>query len=112
MLVSMSDTTPDSPKPVLAFDEVHYYKVDYHALDSFIDEAYGIQGFSCAAVQEWGNDSQHRVSVDGGMNAWDQQNVEKVKRGEDPNYCLRAVMNDLCAKGYIKPGTYLIDVCW
>jgi threonine synthase len=100
-------------KPTLKMKKVSYLEIECRDLDKFIQEVYDIPYFSCAAVEEWRNDSQHRICVEKEeLYKWDRDKIEEVKAGKEPNYSLRAVMIDMCNQGLIEPGDYLISVCW
>lgn len=61
------------------------------------------------------NDTTHEFVAEDNNNEyqWDKETVEKaVENGYMPCYQYYAFMNDLCSKGYIKPGRYFIRVSW
>lgn len=100
------------PNPTLRVKKTSYFEVDYNDLDTFINKVYGIKGFSCAATEEWGNDSQHRVYVEKKpLASYDAPKVEK-NNILNADYNLRAIMQDLANRDLIEPGIYLINVCW
>jgi hypothetical protein len=100
-------------QPTLKIKKVSYFQIEYHDLDKFIQAVYGIRYFSCVAVEEWSNDSKHQIHVEKEeLQKWDLDKIEEVKFGKEPSYSLRAVMTDMCNRGLIEPGSYLINVCW
>lgn len=101
------------PKPTLNVKKVSYFQIEYGDLDRFIQEVYNIPHFSCVSVEDWNNNSQHRIVIrKKELSKWEQEDLKNVKLGREPGYSLRAVMTDLCNQGLIEPGNYLICVCW
>lgn len=103
-----------SKVPVLKVKTETFHTVDYNDLEVFIKETTG-QTYEVACGEEWGNDSQHRVRVDGVLATWEQKNWDKFKASgelDQESFLLRAIMNGLCSEGKLPAGTYLVDVCW
>lgn len=99
-------------KPVLKSETETIIKVQYFDMDEFIEEATG-HTYEVVASEEWGNDSQHRFAIDGKLGDYEQKEWDQFKKtGECGTYFLRTILNGLCADKFIKPGNYLISVCW
>lgn len=100
------------PKPVLRCETETIHKTEYHELDSFIEAVTG-HTYECVASEEWSNDSQHRFDVDGILADYEQKEWDKFKKtGEEKSYGLRTILDGLVKDGHLKPGIYLITVCW
>lgn len=101
-------------QPVLKCETVCYKQVDYYELDKFIQTAYGIKEFSCVDDQEWNNNSKYTVWAEKEpLHDFDQKKLEEFLSGKSrPDYMLRTLLNDLCNKGLLEPGKYLIAVSW
>lgn len=112
----------------LQYSTETYRVVTYHELERFINETLKPSTpFSIVADQEWGNDQyriiqvddRHPVLVDGklehrpGISEYEKKKVQQwLDTGQRAPFMLSAILNDLCAKSLIKPGTYLVDICW
>ena len=88
------------------------YVIDYHDFGTFVQEVYGLR--DRFDILETPNDSTHSYSgIDGKMSEYEEtQLAEMIKDGCGEYYRLADILNDLCRKGKIVPGDYLIDVCW
>lgn len=90
-----------------------YIVVNYEDLDEAITEEYGFKqdkyGFECTAAEEWNNDSNYVINVDGENDKWDQAKVDKK---ESSFGSVRAYLNDMAKRGLIAKGEYLIKVSW
>lgn len=95
------------------FKEVLNIEVDYSDLNTFISSAYQLsKDFECHI--ESPNDSTHsfRVSAEE-LDNYEQKRLEKIKtQGWCAIHETGTVLNDLCHKKIIKPGNYLVSVCW
>jgi len=88
------------------------HEVSWSNLEQFVAEKTGVNNYSFVATEECGNDSVHEFKVTG----------ELVYGEDDTNMWIASegrtwISNDnildwLCAKGHIEPGTYLVSVCW
>ena len=88
------------------------HKVDYHDIQQFIAATYGLTEF--CAIGESENDSVHEYNVtskDG-----DEYDAKRLDEILADKYCthweLGIVLDDLCRKGLLPAGNYLVDVCW
>lgn len=88
------------------------HTVDYGDLDEFIAASYGLDTFE--GTLESPNDSTHRFTVSD--KSLDEYAIEDVKgfieRKSCEHYSLGDILDDLCVKGLIPAGTYLVEVCW
>lgn len=86
--------------------------VDYNDLDKFINYSYSREDFYFVAEEECGNYTNIIFNVTGELSKWDVEDVRKFGSGENSSPGTRALLNDLCKQGKIKPGMYLIKVYW
>ena len=92
--------------------KVEFFVVDYGDFESFVKEIYG-KDFCFVSQEEANNDSEYEFDVDGDVDKWSGEQVEKFKAGDIGTYGLpRALLNDMCKNGHIEPGAYLVKVCW
>lgn len=100
------------------YEPINYLVVEEEELNRFVTEYYKLKTpFSCRANEGWKNDSVHRADVEKGQ--MDGDDVWKVKSlVGDPDtsvvqhFSVGSILRDLCDKGAIQPGHYLIEVCW
>jgi hypothetical protein len=86
--------------------------VEVDDLERFIKEATG-HTYEIVPNEEWGNDEQHRIEVDGDLLDFHQENWDAFKStGYQHQYRLQSIMNGLCADGHLQPGTYVVNVSW
>jgi ubiquitin C-terminal hydrolase len=90
-----------------------YSIVHFKDLEKLIKKVYGKE-YNIPASMEWSNDSSHEVNINKTFSAW---NVEMIKWLSEPNNnevhgALYAILNDLCLRGELPAGEYLIEVCW
>jgi hypothetical protein len=86
------------------------FVVEDHELNRFVEDVYGLQDYNVACSEEWSNDTEHRVEARKEELA--QYYKDKLKDLSTNSYTLSAIMSDLCNRDLIKPGVYLITVCW
>lgn len=88
------------------------FEIDFGDLEDFIKEVYkkipNIDNYNFVASQEGNNDSVYDFEVNGEI---DEYNMVKILKG-DFSYCNAEFLNMLCRDGYIKSGTFLVNVCW
>lgn len=107
---------PPAPKkklqPKLKCERETILSTEYHELERFIKECTG-HDINVVAMEEWGNDSQHRFHVDGKLNDYDREQWENFKKtGSEESFCLRYILDGLCSEGKLEKATYLVTVCW
>ncbi len=100
---------PSKPSPKLNAHVVTLFKVSYHDLERFIQEATG-RTISVPAEMEWSNGEDHEVTID--RNADDADDYEDFLAGRRTNYALFAIMDGLARDGLLAKGKYLIEVLW
>lgn len=86
--------------------------VDAFDLDTFIAKAYGLDNFECSL--ESPNDSSHTFTVEAKpLDEWTTKAVaEFIGRKSCEIYSLGGILDDLCLKGEVEPGDYIVSVCW
>jgi hypothetical protein len=86
--------------------------VDYKDIDAFISHHMG-RSFECVAAEEWGNDTDKSMEIDGNVNAFDRRDVEAFKGGtHNGSFLTRQILEVLCADGKLPSGNYTIRVSW
>lgn len=94
----------------ICLHEKHTYHMDAFGLEHITRMVYGNK----IKMLESPNDTTHEYSITGeGLDDYDQETLNKaIKFGglEEWNYNL--ILEDLCEKGYVKPGEYFIRMCW
>lgn len=96
----------------LKAEKVTYYSVEYGDLEKLVQEVYPekYSDYCFVSTQECGNDSSHTFNIDGKLGeVWEKWDKKRFEEGNAHNYL---ILNKLCADKYIKPGKYIIDVCW
>ena len=98
--------------PTLACQKVCYTEVKYHDLDDFIQEVYGHE-FSCVADQEWNNDTKKTVWAEKeNLALYDQVKLDEFVKEGKYNFSLHVILSDLCNRGLMEPGKYLVSISW
>ena len=94
----------------LKFETRKIYVVNYFDLDNFINHHYPNlkNRFEFAADEEMANDVDKLYSITGELDKYDEKHL---KDGNE-RYMARTYLNDLCKKGIIPSGEYLIIVSW
>lgn len=96
--------------PALNIQKVTYWQISRRDLNRFICECYQINEYEICATEEWTRDALHVIFVEKEpLYEWDLEKIWGVKTGKEPSFSLRPVMTDLCNRGFIEPGSYLID---
>ena len=87
-------------------------KVEVGDLEEFIREQTD-HTYEIVPNEEWGNDEQHEIIVDGHLDEWGIKNWDSFKTtGVEHRYRLRTIMNGLCADGKLPAGIYVVNVSW
>ncbi len=88
---------------------------DYNDIEEIILEEYGYQ-YEIMPMEEVGSSQYAAVyEVDvsqGELDEYEQGYIDNLKQGRPDQYCLGAIMQDLCNKGKLEAGSYIIDVSW
>jgi hypothetical protein len=95
------------------FKQVIYNEIDYRELEELIKTQYNLDDFQ---IIESPNDSSHTFSIDGillGDGKYDSARVtEKITHKYCEIWAISYLLNDLCRKGVIPAGNYLVNVSW
>ncbi len=89
-------------------------------LDRFIKDQYGVSNFCFVADEEARNDSQYGFDgIDGSESEktpeskWDTKEWELFRSSDGTSgVTTRLLLQDLCNRGLIPAGDYVIAVCW
>ena len=95
------------------FQTQQVFILDYSEFDALTKEVYGRE-YDFVPSEEANNDSEYyfpKVTA-AGLDEYDSEQLRKFINGEEVNWLTRALLQDLCFKGEIPPGNYLIRVCW
>ena len=106
-----------TPTNQLAISTQTVHKVDSYRLEQFVNEVYAPQGvtdYSFQADQLAGNDTTHEFNVENDPNDADSYDYfrEWLESGGTTEYATNEVLNDLCRRGLIPAGTYLVDLSY
>lgn len=105
----MSDIATE---PSLKYKTVTYYEIEWTELEQFIEAVYG-QKYDIISDMEWDNDSEHSFKVKKApLKDYEANQVEQFKATGKGGYIAYAILDDLCNRGFILEGEYLINVCW
>ena len=87
-------------------------RVSYKDLDAFIVKHYG-QPFEVTASEEARNDSCLSFTVAAGQNRdYDTEYLKEFREKGRYGFLLGTILNDLCDRGLIEAGSYVVDICW
>ncbi len=86
--------------------------VEYSDLDDFINHHFPDIGFEFIPDEEMSNDSMKRINVDGILEDYQEENMEREIKERNTSYMTSHLLNKLCKDGLLKKGIYIIDVCW
>jgi hypothetical protein len=87
------------------------HKVDYFDLQEEIKRVYEKE-FDILEDLNANNDSSLETKVQPKVDKFDQDIIDKWVQTGEGSFLTRALMNDLCAKGHIPEGSYVIRICW
>jgi hypothetical protein len=87
--------------------------VDYYDLEVLIDETYG-SNFELVAQEEANNDSSVTFTVEAKEPEydWNKKELADFKANKTNDCSTRLILNDMCLRGIIEPGNYLINISW
>lgn len=90
-----------------------YIEMDHNELEDLFKAQFGYI-YEVVAYEEWGNYEKHSFSIEK-----EEQDAETKKlihdyklTGKIGNWHTRDLLVDLCNRGIIEPGEYLIDIYW
>ncbi len=88
-------------------------EVDYSEVEQIIQDTYGIKEYNLPCAEETGNDTAltYNISPEE-ANASTLESINKMRLDKCVSYKTLALMNDLCFKGLIEAGEYVIEICW
>lgn len=94
------------------FDKREYYNIEYHQLNELIQETYNVNEFECNL--ESSNDTCYTYHVDSKvLQDYDLETIQSsLKEGGCTIYQVGVFLQDLCNKGVIDKGWYLLEVWW
>ncbi len=91
------------------FEKKTTYQIDAFDLEALLQSVYGTR----IEMLESANDTTHEFRADATVDEYEQETVQKaIKQGALECWAYGALFNDLCHKGYIKPGTYYVRMSW
>ena len=88
--------------------------IDYSDLEKIVQAAYDITEWSFVADNEMGNDSEKEVNVKAEeIDDYDAKHLAEfvTSKGRKGSYLTHVIMTDLCNKGILQPGCYIVSVC-
>lgn len=87
--------------------------VDYYDVEVLIHKIYGSH-FEIVAQEEASNDSNLTFTVEAKEPEydWDRDELEKFTSNRTSDCSTSLILNDMCRKGIIEPGNYLINISW
>lgn len=99
--------------PVLKCNEFAFLVTDAFNLSEFIGKVYGTP-FDVVEMEEWRNDSSHRFSVKEKrkLEKHETKAIQQLRSGSPEFYTLRTILQDMVNNDNIRPGNYLVNVCW
>ncbi len=90
------------------------YHVNYSDLERFIQDVYNVDEFSIPCDQEKGNDTSLEMNVEKRiLDKYEIIRLEEFKKDPDnETYMLYTLMDDMCSRGLIPDGLYIIRISW
>jgi hypothetical protein len=96
--------------------KIMVYEVSYKDVEEFLRSCFPWldKDFSIITNEEWSNDSDHTFVVRKQLSDYEINQINRIKNGESrfEMYSTGTLLNKACADGFLKPGEYLITVCW
>lgn len=108
----------------MKIETVTVHKIDAFELNDLVNETYTLEPekfsygsqprYNFVAVEECGNDSAHEFHVDGYVAEWDEGELAKwiASGGKEGWIGNDVILDDLCRRGLIPEGDYVVSVCW
>lgn len=88
------------------------HRVDYSDFEAFVEETYG-QPFSFPADVTSGNDTSHSLHANKRTLCEDErEEIDVFVATGQHGYLSHLLLDDLCSKGLVPEGSYVVDVCW
>ena len=89
-----------------------YYEMDYSTLEELVEKHLGFNP-ECIANWEMGNDSSKPLVISKTLDKYEEDELKNLlENGEQDYNCPDLCMVELCRKGIIPEGNYLINICW
>jgi hypothetical protein len=85
--------------------------IGHSAFEHMVKEEFG-RDYEYPYTEEVSNDTCKKYLIDGKLTDYEQKKLNNFKEGKDPSYIGNTLLNYLCQKGKIDPGTIIIDVSW
>jgi hypothetical protein len=85
------------------------HAVDAFDFEVFVQEKFGVE-FSFQTDVEAVNDTDHEFYVNGEVDKWDQEKVDRILAGGYAGYGTNALLNYMAKAGMIPKGNYLISL--
>ena len=89
------------------------FQIDDNVFDQIVNEVYGKTDFSFVASEEMSNDTAKSFDVEKEpLDKWDQEILDEFIKGNRHQWVAAIIFNDLCNKGIIEEGEYIVYVSW
>lgn len=86
--------------------------VSYHDWDTFVQEVYG-QDYEIVADQELSNDSDFAITArKEPLDKWAIRDLTSFVAGGQNQWVTHKLVTDMCNRGLLPEGEYLISICW
>lgn len=99
-----------------------FITMDYHEFDELVNKNLFPQFlgnkyhafYEVVAYEELNNDTVHSLSgIDGVFDEYDEELLREIlATGKNMHYSAALLLNELCRRGIVEPGDYLIEVSW
>ena len=93
------------------FRRVEYWEVEYGDLEQLIGDTYGKE-FSVISALCCGNDTMHSVRAQNCADKWEKREIQDWLDGGHEEIGLHGIFSDMCEKGLLEAGDYLVNVYW
>lgn len=97
----------------LKYKEQKFRIIGYHDWEKFVTKAYKLKReYNVVTDEEWSNDSTHTITAEvEELDEFEQADIDEfLSKGKQ--YAIHTIAKDLCNKGLLEPGEYMIEVCW
>jgi len=90
------------------------FKIDYRKIEYMIDAVFKNErhwcGYELPPLEERGNDEDWEISVE--PESADEDTLQGIFSGKWPHYRTRELLCEICRRGLIPSGDYLISISW
>lgn len=97
------------------FTKREYYEIEYGAFENLVNEVYGVEGFNFVETRECSNDSEYTFLAEKKeLDDYEKKELQKfINNSTHCGFCtVDSIFDDLCNKGIIESGNYMVNVCW